>query len=245
MDTRTAKQLIYGTLYALILFALCAGIWFVFVRPFLSAPVAVCTPSTCAPTSTAPIAASVAATFVTSSGHDTFLAQVANGNADFGVPALDYELDLEDASGTVLQSVPGQSFIYANQNKYLLIPNVAVSVPFDHAALDITGAEWEASSTMGASVGVALGQFSVQNVVASTAEATVSVGGQLANTSVASYRQVIVMVLFKDVNGNIIGASQTELSNVGAGTTTDFSVIYPSESNINPALNQIIVYAIQ
>ena len=245
MSTRTAKQLIYGVFYLLCLGAVCGGIYFVLIRPFMSAPAALCTPSTCAPTSTAPLAATVAATFVTGPGHDTFLVQVANGSVDFGVPAYDYELDMEDASGTVLQSVPGQSFIYPNQNKYLLIPNMAVSGPFDHAVLDITGAEWEASSTMGPSAGIMPGQFAVQNVTANAAGPTVSVGGQLTNTSIMPYGQVVIVVLFKDVNGNIIGASQTELSNVNAGATVNFSVIYPNESGIDPSLNQVVVYALR
>ncbi len=244
MDTRTAKQLIYGVFYLLALGIVCAGIYFALIRPFMRAPVAACTPATCAPTSTAPLAATVAATFVTSPGHDTFLVEVANGSVNFGAPAYDYELDLDNASGVVQAFIPGQSFIYANQNKYLLIPNVAVSGPFDHAVLNITGAEWEASSTMGPGAGIAPGQFAVQNVAANASGPTVSVGGQLANTGIASYVRVVIMVLFKDVNGGIIGASQTELGNVGAGTTTNFSVIYPNESGIDPALNQVIVYAL-
>ncbi len=245
MSTRTAKQIIYGVFYLLVIALFCAGAYFVFIRPFMGAPVAVCTPSTCAPTSTAPLAAAVAATFMTSPGHDTFLVQVANGSVNFGVPAYDYELDLEDASGTVLQSIPGQSFIYPNQNKYLLIPNAAIPGSFDHAVLNITGVQWEASSTMGPSIGTVPGQFAVQNVTATATGPMVSVGGQLANTSIVSYGQVIVMVLFKDVNGNIIGVSQTELNNVGAGATSNFSVIYPNESGIDPALNQIVVYALR
>jgi hypothetical protein len=246
MSTRRAKQLIYGTLYLLIVLVVCAGIYFVVVRPFITAstPMA-CTPSTCAPTSTESIAASIVSTFVTSAGHDTFLAQLQNADADYGASLVDYELDFDDASNTVLQSIPGQSFIYPSQNKYVLVPNEVVPATYDHTALVVTGAEWLASSTMGTDPGIASGGFALQNVQTSAASTTVSVSGQLANTSVASYAQVIVMLLFKDGGGNIVGASRTELDNVTAGATTNFSVIYPAESNINPALNQIIVYALR
>jgi hypothetical protein len=53
------------------------------------------------------------------------------------------------------------------------------------------------------------------------------------------------MVLFKEGGGNVIGVSQTELDNVAAGATNNFSVIYPAAPNINPAVNQILVYAIR
>lgn len=246
MSTRRAKQLIYGTFYLLIVLAVCVSVYFIFILPFItaSAPVA-CAPGTCAPTSTAPIAASIISTFVTSPGHDTFLAQLQNANADFGSPLVSYELDFEDASGTVLQSIPGQSFIYPSQNKYILFPNETIPAVYDHMALVITNAEWLASGTIGTDPGIAPGAFALQNIQTQVASTTVSVGGQLVNTGVASYAQVIVMALFKDGGGNIIGASQTELNNVSAGATNNFSVIYPNEPNIDPVVNQLLVYAIR
>jgi hypothetical protein len=204
-----------------------------------------CTPSTCAPTSTASIAAPIVSTFVTSPGHDTFLAQLQNANADFGAPLVNYELDFDDASDTVLQSIPGQTFIYPSQNKYIFLPNEIIPAAYDHMALVVTGAEWLASGTIGTDPGIAPGGFALQNIQTSVVSTTVSVGGQLVNTGVASYAQVIIMVLFKDGGGNVIGASQTELDNVAAGATNNFSVLYPAVSNINPAVNQILVYAIR
>jgi hypothetical protein len=246
MSTRRAKQLIYGTLYLLIVLVIFAGIYVVIVRPFLVASTpALCTPSTCAPTSTAPIVASAPMEFITSAGHYTFLTQVTNQSADYGAPTMNYEVDLDDASGTVLQSFPAQSFIYPAQSKYLVVPNQTVSQPFDHAALVVTSASWLASSTMGAISGIPGGQFALQNVQASVASTTVSVGGQLANTSIASFGQVFVVVLFNGQNGTPIGASQTELSDVAAGTTENFSVIYPNVQGINPALREILVYALR
>lgn len=246
MSTRRAKQLIYGTLYLLIVLFICSGIYFVIVMPIIAASTPVpCTPGACAPTSTAPIAATIVSTFVTSPGHDTFLAQLQNADGDFGAPAVGYELDFEDASNTVIQSVSGQTFIYPSQNKYILLPNEAVPASYDHVALTITGAQWVSSGTIGTDPGVAPGGFALQNLQANVASTTVSVGGQLVNTSVASYAQVIVVALFKDAGGNVVGASQTELDNVMAGATNDFSVLYPAAPNINPALNQILVYAIR
>lgn len=246
MSTRRAKQLIYGTLYLLIVLAVCAGIYFVLVLPFtaISTPTA-CTSGTCAPTSTAPIAASIVSTFVTNPGHDTFLAQLQNADVDFGASLVNYELDFDDASGAILQSISGGSFIYPSQNKYVLLPNETIPATYDHVVLMVTGAEWLASGTIGADPGIAPGGFALQNIQTGVASTTVSVGGQLVNTGVASYAQVVVMVLFKDGRGNVIGASQTELDHVIAGAANNFSVIYPAEPNLNPAVNQILVYALR
>jgi len=144
-----------------------------------------------------------------------------------------------------LQSFPAQSFIYPSQSKYLAVLNQAVAQPFDHATLAVTAAQWLPSSTIGAIPAIGPGQFALQNIQTSVASATVSVGGQLVNSSVATYGQVVIMVIFKGPNGDPIGVSQTELDDVTAGSTNNFSVIYPNEPNINPALNQIVVYALR
>lgn len=245
MSTRTAKQIIYGALYALILLVFCGIVYLLFIRPFTDTPMVVCTPNTCAPTSTASLVSSPLLTFVTSPGHDTFLAQIANNDPDFGAATVDYEIDFYDASDTIIQSIPGQSFIYPNENKYIVMPNESAPASFDHLAFNITGAQWFASSTLGADPSVAGGQFAVQNLNSASASTTVSVSGQVINTTIVSYSQAIVVVLFKDANGNTIGASQTELDNLGAGDSQDFSVIYPALPNINPALNQVFVYALR
>jgi hypothetical protein len=246
MSTRTAKQLIYGALYAVVWILLAAVIYVIFIRPFfIASTVTLCTPSTCAPTSTAPISATIAGTFLTSPQHDTFLVQAVDSDNDFGAPAFDYEIDFYNASNTVIQAIPARSFIYPGQDKYLVLPNEAVPSSYDHMALNVTAAQWLESSTLGVDPSVAGGQFALQNIQVSDGSTTVSVGGQLANTSIASYEQVMVVVLFKDQSGDNLGSSETELDGVQAGETRNFSVIYPALSDINPVENQIIVYAIR
>jgi hypothetical protein len=246
MSTRRAKQLIYGALYLVIILIICAGIYGLFVSPAIvaSAP-PVCTPSTCVPTSTALIVPGALTMFITSPGHYTFLAQATNQSADYGAPELDYAIDLEDASGTLLQSIPAQAFVYPSQTRYVAVLNQVVAQPFDHAVLTITGASWLTSSSMGTIPAVGPDQFAIQNVLPGTASTTISVGGQLVNTSVTTYSQVIVMVIFKDPSGTPVGVSETQLGSVAAGTTQNFSVIYPNEPNVNPAVNQILVYALR
>lgn len=246
MSTRRAKQLIYGTFYLLIVVVVCAGIYFLIVRPFMVASTPTpCTPSTCAPTSTAPIAVTAMQTFVTSPDHYTFLAQITNQSADYGASVLHYEIDLDDASGTVLQSFPAQSFVYPLQSKYVAVLNQVVAQPFDHAALVITGAQWLPSSTIGTIPAIGPGQFTLQNIQTNVASTTVSVDGQLVNASIASFEQVIVMVVFNGPNGAPAGVSQTELDTIAPGAANDFSIMYPAERNIDPARNQILVYALR
>ena len=85
MSLRRAKQLIYGTLYVLILLLLIGAVYIMFIRPFREAPtITICTPSTCAPTSTVVFATSSVSIFVTSPGHDTFLTNVLDTDSNYG-----------------------------------------------------------------------------------------------------------------------------------------------------------------
>jgi hypothetical protein len=245
MSTRRAKQLVYGALYLLLIVIFCGIVYLIVIYPSASTPVVVCTPNSCAPTSTAQIAVGPVATFITSPGQYTFLAQVTNNDPDYGASLMDYAIDLDNASGTVLQSIPAQSFIYQAQSKYLAVLNQAVPQPFDHAVLAVTNAVWLPSSTIGAIPSIAPGGFAVQNVESAVGSTTVSVGGQLVNTSVTTYGQALVLVIFNDPSGDMVGVSETQLSDVAAGSTNDFRVIYPAEPDVNPALNQIVVYALR
>ena len=162
---RRAKQLIYGALYLIILVGIVAGVRALFFRPVASCfdviqdqgetgvdcggPCAkVCTPATLQDIS----ATGDIYVFNPSAGHYTLLAQVANANAEFGTENFGYTFNLYDAAGNLLQSLPGQSFIYAGEVKYLLAPNLAVSGAVDHAALalaSVATSSWIPTSSMG------------------------------------------------------------------------------------------------
>ncbi len=241
MSTRRAKQFIYGMFY-LVLWAVCIAIVYFAVR-FVAPPTPPappCTEATCAPTGTAPLATSTVWTFVTAPHHYTFLAQVANTDPDYAATYLGYAIDLYDASGTVIQSIPESSFVYQGQTKYLVVPNVTISSAFVRAGLSLTRAYWQASSTLGT-----LPDFSVENTATQGTSSTVSVSGQLTNANIATTRYVFVDAIFLGTNGAPIGVSQTEINNVTPGQTVDFSVMYPQTGSIDPAASTVLVYGLK
>jgi hypothetical protein len=240
MSTRRAKQLIYGALYLVLLAALVAIVYFA-VKLITPAPVVVapCT-SNCMPTDASAITTSTVQTFVSSAGHYTFLVQIANTSPGYAAQYFDYSINLYDASGTVIQSVSGSSFVYANETKYLVVPNVAIATPFVGAGLVITNPYWVASATLGS-----LPQFNTENIVTDAASSTVSVSGQIANANISTFRYVFVDVIFTGADGSPAGASQTEIDNVAPGNTVDFSVMYPQTGGINPAASRVLVYGLK
>jgi hypothetical protein len=235
MNTRRAKQIIYGTFYGLVWLAVIAGIYYFFIKPAIT-PVP-CAGPLCGVASVQPIGTSTIKTFTTGSGSATYLAKIANGNTDIGASDLSYSFDFYNASGTLVASIPGSSFIYPNEVKYLLAPNqVAVSAAY--SSLDIQSVTWIASSSIGNAP-----RFTFQNMQAQTASTTIAVSGQVVNNDIPTFNRVLIMVVFKDGSGNAIGASQTEIDNFAPNTTQNFSVIYPALPGINPMNNEIVAYA--
>ncbi len=240
MSIRRAKQLIYGALYLVLLVAFVAVIYFIVGLFTPKAPVAVSCTGECMPVGADSITTSTVQAFVSSPGHYTFLGRITNTNSDYAAEYFDYAIDLYDASGTVIQSIPGSSFVYASQTKYLMAPNVTVPAPFISAGIVISNVYWVTSATLGVAP-----QFSVENVTTNMASSTVSVSGQLTNSNIATFNYVYIDVIFTGSDGSPVAASQTELSNVAPNKTVDFSVLYPQTGGINPAANQILVYGLK
>jgi hypothetical protein len=240
MSTRRAKQLIYGALYVLIFLAIVGVVYLILIRPFIPTAPAPCT-SGCMPVGVSSINTSTVSVFETSPGHYTFLAKANNIDPDFGIENLNYSIDLLNTSGTVIQSLPAlPTYLYPGQNKTLVVLNQAISQQFQSVALDIKSGTWITSAAMGVSP-----TFITQNIQTGSTPTNVTVSGQIVNSDIATYDQVSVIVLFKDASGEYIGATATEIDNVGPGVTAPFSVMYPASTAVDPANNDVFVYGIR
>lgn len=176
--------------------------------------------------------------FTSSPGHATFLAEVANTNAGFAAHSFGYTFNLYDVSGTLVGSHSGQSFLYASEIKYLLLPNILVSDPVDHATLTVESEQWVGGSALGAAP-----QFAFQNVSTNITSSSISVNGRIQNLDNAPFMHVLIIAVVKDAKGNPAGASETELDNLSPNQAQNFSVIYPRIENVNPAATQVEAYA--
>lgn len=252
MSIRFAKQLIYGAFYV-VFWVLVIGVGYVlFFRPAPSAPPA--------PALTAqPIAVLGMNVFATSPGHDTFLAKVENTNADLAAQYFQFSFDLTNASGTVVQSLPGASFLYGSEVKYITLVNEAiVSSSADGSApaanwiltLPTSSVAWVASSSFGRApafvvqnVSTAISSSSAGNASGTLQVGTALASGQLVNNDTATFTNIFIVAVFKDANGNPVAASQTELDSIAPGQTENFSVSYPAVPGLDPALTEVDAYA--
>ncbi len=239
---RRVKQVVYGIFYLAILGIIVAGIYFLFFKQAPSCfdgvqnegeqgvdcggPCAkVCIPSSIA--SIAPIGPVYV--FSPVAGHVTVLTELENANSDFAAAAFDYVITLYGADGSsTVASIPGSSFAYAAETKYIVLPNEDVPANVSHADIAISSVQWVPASQMGA-----VPQFSFTNVSSSLAAENgyISVSGNITDRDVSSFNNIVVVAIFKDATGAPVGTSQTELDSLAPGATQDFSIIYPASSS--------------
>jgi len=246
MSIRLAKMLIYGAFYIIFWILIIWSGYKLFFRP---APVVVLSPEA----SAQPISVLGVNVFATSPGHDTFLAKIANTNADVAAQYFPFSFELTDASGTVLQSFPGASFLYGGEVKYVELVNEALSGAMSTDTISATGwtldiptstVQWIASSSFGPAP-----KLAVQNLSTVIASSSVSAGGialatgNLVDGDTAAFTHVFIVAIFKDASGNPIGASQTELDSIAPDQVKNFSVGYPAVAGLNLAATEVAAYA--
>jgi hypothetical protein len=251
MSTRRAKQIIYAAFYLIVLFLI---IWVIYALFIKAAPscfdgkqdqgeqgidcggpcAAVCT------SSAQPIAVISVQAFASGNSRDTFLAQIANRNSDLAAQSFDYAFNLYDASDTLLQSIPGQSFLYGKEIKYILLPNQSVPSNLDHITFTTANLDWVATSTFGPAPQLVAG-----NVMTVIGSSTLSANGAVTNNDTAAFNNVLIIALFNNAQGSAVGSSQTELDSIAPGQTQTFSIIYPAISGIDPAQTEIFVDAMR
>jgi len=231
MSSRRTKQVAYGIFY-LAVFGLV--VWAV-AAPFLRRAV-----PPAAPLVGQPVAVLGVNVFAASAGYDTFLAKVANPNPDLAAQYFDYSFNLYDASGTLITSFPGRSFLYGGEVKYLLLPNQAIPGAVATADLTVPTATiaWVATSTFGGVPALA-----VENVATRVGSSTAVAAGNLVDNDIDSFSDIVIIAVFKDAAGDPVGASQTEVDGIAPNQIEPFAVIYPALADIDPAATEVEAYA--
>lgn len=251
--SRRVKQVLYGIFYLAVLVAIVTGIYFLFLQSTPSCfdgiqnegeqgvdcggPCAkLCVPSTVQQISV------LGATQVFSplAGHATFLAQLENANSDFAAPSFDYTVTFYGPDGSSTAAVVnGTSFAYADETKYLVLPNEAVSASSSRADITISNIQWVPASQMGL-----VPQFAFTNVMsAAGANGYATVSGDITDRDVSSFQNVLIVAIFKDAAGTPIGASQTELDSLAPSATQSFSISYPLLPNEDISGTELHAYA--
>jgi hypothetical protein len=195
----------------------------------------------CAPVFS-PIGFSSSSIFWNSSGRATFVAQATNPNVNGGAFDFKYVFSLRDASGTTVGSVPGDSFLYPGQTKYVVAVNQAVATSVVSADCAVVGdVPWVPSSTIGNAP-----VLNLQNVAtAQVASGTLATSGVVVNQDPVAVSDVLLVAFFKNSSGETVGISQTQINQIPAGGSANFSVLYPLNSNIDSTKTEVDAYGVR
>lgn len=252
MSRRLTKQLIYGLFYLVFFGAIITGLYFLFVRHASS-----CFDNTqnqgeedvdcggpcaraCIPRNVKPVALiGQVRVFKIGQDHLTLLAQINNPNQDFAIRNFAYGFSLYDGSGNLARSFSGNSFLYAGEVKYVIIPNVsAPKSGFNRADFSMENPTWvRADDFKGPPL------ISVQSSRVEISGNNLTVTGQVANRDTVVFPKAIIVAVFRGQLGQLIAASKTEIENLSPNESRSFSVIHPFLSDVDVGGTKVFVYA--
>lgn len=113
---RVFKKIFIATVYSAIFISFGTGLYFLF-RP------AAVPPPPPAPI-TSPIEVTWSQAFVVGPNLYSVGAKIRNPNTNFGASELNYTFSLYDANGILLTALPGKSFIWPGESKYIILGGI-------------------------------------------------------------------------------------------------------------------------
>ncbi len=249
--SRIAKQLIYGAIYIMFFAGIGTGMYFLFLKPAPSCfdkkqnqnetgidCGGVCG-TVCLPAGLQKIEIiNQVKVFSLAAGRIELLAKIQNANAGLAARSFGYHFDLYGEDNTFIRAIPGTSFIYAQEIKYIgEFADIAGAKKVVRAEFKIDAPDWvNANDFRRPSLAV---QDKNINVDSKRIQAT----GKVANEDTMLLQKVMIAAVFYDRFGLAAGFSQTELENLMPGESRAFAIAHPSINGFDPIRTEIIPYA--
>ncbi len=260
MSLRLAKQIIYGFFYLVLWGGLIALAYFLFLKPAPSCFDNVknqgesgvdcggpCS-KVCIPKEIRPIElVGDVLTFATGQDHISLLAQVKNSNADFAAKRFNYAFSFYDASGKLLRSIQGNSFIYASEVKYILAlsEELTATDSINKVNFSVSDVQWDSAYNFRGPPSIAIQDvktsFQKKNGIY---EGEFLAEGRITNNDTVAFPLATVVAIFSGSRGQVVGASQTQIDNLTPNESKLFSIIFPKiQDDINASNTKLFVYA--
>lgn len=249
--SRRSKQALIFTIFAFFLFGVIAFIYFVFIY---SAPSCydgkqnqdergidcegVCG-GFCYPTNArAPMVLGKIDVLPAGATGLTFLARVQNPNTDVAAESVSYEFVLTGEGGRVLQTARGTTYFYAGETKYIIAPRLAGSVDdVRESSLSFSNPTWVSGATYTRPV------VTIRNHETVVLENSIETTGVVQNQDQLSSPRFSVLAIYFGRFGQIAGATQTQMENLGVGEARAFTLVHPSIQGIDVGATQVFVFA--
>ena len=251
MSLRRAKQILYAGFYILVWYGIISGVYYLFLKPVPScfdniknqgeAGVdcgGLCA-QVCVPEGIKPIALlENVFSFQPDQSHLSLLAHINNPNFDSAARSFKYSFLLYDEQGNLVQKFSGNSFAYAGEVKYILVPNVVLPrASFSRVDFKAEDLDWVPKNSLD------VAQIVISGFTPSVTEKTILIDGRVINKDKVSFPKVTIVAIFSGRFGEPAAASETEIENLAPNESQPFSVIHPALANIDIAGAKVFVYA--
>lgn len=235
MTPRLVKQILYGALYLLVFALIIFGVYYIWFKPAAS-----CSDGrrnqgetgidcggpcpSCEIAKLKPLGANWAKFLPADENKISLLAEIANPNLNFGSRSFSYQFKVFGPFGALLKTVPGQSFIYPGEQKYLMEAALKIN-PSDVYRVELIlaseGLIWQSKEEL------VKPHLSDRSIKTETANQTVKVNGLVKNEEPLSVSRVKIFALLFDSQNKVLNASYTAVTNLQGLEEQPFTINFP------------------
>jgi len=233
MQSRFLKQLIYGSLYLIILL----GLGYLLYAPF-KAP-ASCFDNrknqgeteidcggpceSCELRRLKPIQVSPVSLFSIDGRTVSALFELVNPNTKYGAERFSHKIEFFDSGGRIIDSVTKESFIYPGEIKYIVEPSIEVSGPVARAAAEVSGFVWKPIAEFSAP------KTQTRDIKIEIKEGAgeARIAGLLINQNSFRISRAVIIAVIHDQSGNRTGFSKTLVLDMEPFEERSFAITIP------------------
>lgn len=242
MDSRAIKQIIYGSFFILVFIAIIGMIYFLFFR---TGPTCfdniqnqnetgidcggVCAIS-CEQKNAEPLEVSYVKKIKDGNDKAILLAQIKNPNFEYGASDFSYDFNVYDLDNNRIKNIPGHSFIYPGETKYLF-EIIDAGKNYTTQDLLISQYVWKSSE-----------EFKKPNIQLKDNKTEINsvdsiypliVSGVVKNIDVIVAAKTIISAFVYDNADAVIGVSKTELENLNPTEEKKFTIVFPADIDVS------------
>ncbi len=159
------------------------------------------------------------------SGRYDALVRVYNPNDMVGASSFVYTIDLKDASGKVLATRTGKSYILPQERKYIMEMGIISSVAPVSVSVLVSDVRWERFS--GYQERPQINIYNKRYGLASDSINFSRASGLVSNESPFDFQSVIVRVILRDRDGSVLAFNSTELRTMKSHQEREFILPWP------------------
>ena len=158
------------------------------------------------------------------SGQSVVIAKIFNPNTGYSATTFNYKMDLFKTSGRRLDTIKGESFIYASETKYLLELNLdRYDQDISHAEIEISDPVWKEAAVFSKP------NLTVKNLLTEELSQKIKVSGSVINNGAITVSRVkITTILVNSFNIELF-ASQITLGSINSLEEKNFIIFFPKD----------------